>query len=62
MNKRKALALVAAVVGATLLSAAAASAATITGAGSSLVNPIVQEWIPALGTAFGYSLTYASVG
>src|SRR6202789_3079816 len=60
MKKRKALAV--AVVGASLLSAAAASAGTITGAGSSLVNPIVQEWIPALGSAFGYSVTYASVG
>ncbi len=62
MKKRKALAVVVAVVGASLLSAAAASAGTITGAGSSLVNPIVQQWIPALGSAFGYSVTYASVG
>jgi phosphate transport system substrate-binding protein len=62
MKKRKALALLAAIVGTALLSAAAASAATITGAGSSLVNPLVQEWIPALGTAYGYSVTYASVG
>ena len=60
--KRKALAVVVAVVGMSLLSAAAASAGTITGAGSSLVNPIVQEWIPALGSAYGYSVTYASVG
>jgi phosphate transport system substrate-binding protein len=62
MNKRKTLALVAAFVGLSIVSAGAASAATITGAGSSLVNPIVQEWIPALGTAFGYQVTYASVG
>jgi phosphate transport system substrate-binding protein len=49
-----------------LLTASAASAKTadvsITGAGSSLVNPLVQQYVPALGSAFGYSLSYASVG
>jgi len=64
--KRKAFGLLAlaGVVG--LLSAAAASArqadVSISGAGSSLVNPLVQQYIPAVGSAFGYSLTYASVG
>jgi len=64
--KRKALALLApaSVVG--LLSAGAASArqadVSIAGAGSSLVNPLVQQYIPAVGSAFGYTLTYASVG
>jgi len=62
MKMRKALVRIALVAGTGILAVQAASAATITGAGSSLVNPIVQEWIPALGTAFGYSVTYASVG
>jgi phosphate transport system substrate-binding protein len=60
--KRKSFALVATLIGVSLVSAAAASAATITGAGSSLVNPIVQQFIPALGSAYGYNVTYASVG
>src|SRR6185437_2148943 len=34
----------------------------IAGAGSSLVNPLVQQFIPAIGSAYGYSLSYASVG
>ncbi len=69
LMKRKAYALLglAAVVG--LLSAGAASAkqtkqtdVPISGSGSSLVNPLVQQFIPAVGSAFGYSLSYASVG
>ena len=65
-RKRKALALLAlaSVVG--LLSAGAASArqadVSIAGAGSSLVNPLVQQYVPAISSAFGYTLTYASVG
>ena len=35
---------------------------SISGAGSSLVAPLVQQWISPLGSAYGYSLTYASVG
>src|SRR5579862_9546671 len=64
--KKRALGLLAlaSVVG--LLSAAAAGAkntdVSISGAGSSLVNPLVQQWIAPIGSAFGYSLTYASVG
>ncbi len=49
-----------------LLTVAAASASSsdvpLSGAGSSLVNPLVQQYIPAVGSAFGYSLNYASVG
>jgi len=64
--KRKALALLALATAVGLLSAGAASAkqadVPIAGAGSSLVNPLVQQFIPAVGSAFGYSLTYASVG
>ena len=67
--KRKAFALLglAAVIG--LLSAGAAAAkqnkqsdVPISGSGSSLVNPLVQQFVPAVGSAFGYSLSYASVG
>ena len=64
MRKACALHALASVVG--LVSAGAASARKadipIAGAGSSLVNPLVQQYIPAVGSAFGYSLTYASVG
>jgi phosphate transport system substrate-binding protein len=52
---------IAAAVG--LLSVSAASAdVSLSGAGSSLVNPLVQQYIAPVGSAFGYSLNYASVG
>jgi phosphate transport system substrate-binding protein len=35
---------------------------TLTGAGSSFVFPLVSTWTPALGAAFGYSVTYGPVG
>jgi phosphate transport system substrate-binding protein len=35
---------------------------TITGAGSTFVQPLVAAWTPALGTAFGYTLQYSGVG
>jgi phosphate transport system substrate-binding protein len=35
---------------------------TITGAGSSLVAPLVSQWIQPVGHAFGYTLQYSSVG
>jgi phosphate transport system substrate-binding protein len=64
--KRKAIALLAITAVVSLLAATSASATksdvAITGAGSSLVNPLVQQFIPAVGSAFGYSLSYASVG
>jgi phosphate transport system substrate-binding protein len=44
------------------LSTAAASAATLTGAGSTLVAPIEAEWATAWGNATGNNVTYASVG
>jgi phosphate transport system substrate-binding protein len=66
--KRKAIALLA-VATAALLAVAAAGArpaktadVSINGAGSSLVNPLVQQWISPLGSAYGYSLNYQSVG
>jgi phosphate transport system substrate-binding protein len=64
--KRKAIALLVLVAGTSFLSVQAASArvadVSISGAGSSLVNPLVDSWIAPLGSAFGYDLTYASVG
>src|SRR5204862_328306 len=51
---------------AALVAAAAATAKTngtsITGAGSSFVFPLVSAWTPALGAAYGYDLTYGSIG
>ena len=35
---------------------------TITGAGSTFVQPLVAAWTPALGSAFGYSVQYSGVG
>jgi phosphate transport system substrate-binding protein len=58
-------ALAVAVVSAAAL-AGTASAKTrdvrISGAGSSFVFPLVSQWIPALGSAYGYQVAYASVG
>lgn len=64
MTKRLTITL--AVLAAFLVAATAATAtskdATITGAGSSFVAPLVSTWTPALGSAFGYSLQYSAVG
>ena len=38
------------------------AATKVTGAGSSFVFPLVSQWIPAVGSALGIDLTYASVG
>jgi phosphate transport system substrate-binding protein len=35
---------------------------TLTGAGSSLVAPLVSEWVKPVGHAFGYTIQYSSVG
>ena len=66
--RKKGLALLVVALAA-LLSVAAAGArntgnkdVAIAGAGSSLVAPLVQQWIAPLGSAYGYSVTYASVG
>jgi phosphate transport system substrate-binding protein len=53
--------------GAAVLVAAAAATAkstdtTITGAGSTFVQPLVAAWTPALGHAFGYTVQYSGVG
>ena len=44
------------------LTAAAASAATVTGAGSTLAAPIIDEWDAAWGSATGNTVTYSAVG
>jgi phosphate transport system substrate-binding protein len=55
-----------AAVAAVLLAATAAGAkstdTTITGAGSTFVQPLVAAWTPAIGKAFGYSVQYSGVG
>lgn len=43
-------------------SAGAKSEATLTGAGSTFVAPLVSAWTPAWGHAFGYSVQYSAVG
>jgi phosphate transport system substrate-binding protein len=64
--KRKGLTLLVTSAALGLLVAASASArpadVSLSGAGSSLVNPLVQQYVPAVGSAFGYTLSYASVG
>ena len=54
------------VIAAALLAATAVGARsndmTITGAGSTFVQPLVAAWTPALGSAFGYSVQYSGVG
>ena len=62
---KRGLALIAAVLVA--LSAVAAAGArgndtTISGAGSTFVQPLVAAWTPALGHAFGYTIQYSGVG
>lgn len=44
------------------LTSAAASAATLTGAGSTLVAPLAEEWATAWGNVTGNSVQYSSVG
>jgi phosphate transport system substrate-binding protein len=64
MTKR--LTIILAAVTAALVAVAAATArstdATITGAGSTFVSPLVSVWTPAIGSAFGYNLQYSAVG
>jgi phosphate transport system substrate-binding protein len=43
-------------------SSARSADTTLTGAGSSFVFPLVSTWTPALGSAFGYNVTYGPVG
>ncbi len=38
------------------------SGTTLTGAGSSFVFPLVSQWTPAIGQAYGYELQYSPIG
>src|SRR4051794_36156958 len=63
---KKRLTILTAAVAAVMVAAAAATAkstdTTITGAGSTFVQPLVAAWTPALGSAFGYTVQYSGVG
>ena len=57
-----AAALSAVVAGSVAASPAKHSGTTLVGAGSSFVAPLVSQWIPAVGSAFGYELQYSPIG
>src|SRR6058998_4284412 len=38
------------------------SGTTLSGAGSSFVSPLISQWIPAVGSAYGYELQYSPIG
>jgi phosphate transport system substrate-binding protein len=57
----------AAIMAAVAVSAAGAapakkSSTTIVGAGSTFVAPLISQWIPAVGQAYGYELQYSAIG
>jgi phosphate transport system substrate-binding protein len=56
------VATVATVAGTAGASPAKRSGLTISGAGSTFVQPLVQQWIAPLGAAYGYDLQYSGVG
>ena len=69
MKRALALALAVAAVAALAIAAGAATAApakkqdtTLSGAGSSFVFPLVSKWIPALGSAYGFNVSYSPIG
>ena len=69
MKRALTLLLVVAVVAATAITVGAATAApakkqdtSLSGAGSSFVFPLVSKWIPALGSAYGYNVSYSPIG
>jgi len=69
MKRVLTLVLVVAAVAAISITAGGASAApakkqdtNLSGAGSSFVFPLVSKWIPALGSAYGYSVSYSPIG
>jgi len=53
---------VAAVAGRANASPARAAGVNISGAGSTFVFPLVSAWIPQLGSAYGYNVSYSPVG
>jgi phosphate transport system substrate-binding protein len=62
---KRGLALIATAVVALLAAASAgakSSDTTITGAGSTFVQPLVAAWTPAIGRAFGITVQYSGVG
>jgi phosphate transport system substrate-binding protein len=69
MKRALALMLVVASVAAIAITAGGATAApahkqdtSLSGAGSSFVFPLVSKWIPALGSAYGYNVSYNPIG
>lgn len=70
LNMKRAFAIVvlAGALAAAAVAAGAGAAPTaredtsITGAGSTFVFPLISAWIPQLGSAYGYHVTYAPVG
>jgi phosphate transport system substrate-binding protein len=68
MKKAIAIVLVVAAVAATAIAATATAGTaskkdtSISGAGSSFVFPLVSKWIPALGSAYGYNVSYSPIG
>jgi phosphate transport system substrate-binding protein len=69
MKKALALALVvtslvaiAATVGTATAAPAKKQDTSLSGAGSSFVFPLVSKWIPALGSAYGYNVSYNPIG
>ena len=53
---------VAAVAGRANASPARTAGVSISGAGSTFVFPLVSAWIPQLGSAYGYNVTYSPIG
>jgi len=53
---------VAAIAGRANASPAARAGTGLTGAGSTFVFPLVSAWIPQLGSAYGYNVSYSPVG
>jgi phosphate transport system substrate-binding protein len=63
MKRGLALSAVALIALASVAAAGAKSTdTTITGAGSTFVQPLVAAWTPAIGHAFGYTVQYSGVG
>ena len=56
------LAAVAVVVGAATAAPAKKQDTSLSGAGSTFVFPLISKWIPALGSAYGYSVSYSPIG
>jgi phosphate transport system substrate-binding protein len=54
--------LAAVAVGAAGAAASRQAGMTLSGAGSSFVSPLVSQWIPEVGKAFGYELQYSPIG